>query len=147
MSAVRDELETIRCVELSILCARDIIVERNTEPPNLFAKVKFADEECSTHVYAGGCPQGARHDLVRLHCTEGDHKVTVELHDLPGFHVGSLVIDLLQVTAKEPTVMVFALQEAGDFHAAPSLHLGELAIRLETGLQHFYTPPPPGPPN
>ena len=110
-------------------------------------QVKFADEECSTHVYAGGCPKGARHDLVRLHCTEGDHKLTVELHDLPGFHVGSLVIDLLQVTAKEPTVMVFALQEAGDFHAAPSLHLGELAIRLETGLQHFYTPPPPGPPN
>ena len=34
--------------------------------------------------------------------------------------------------------MIFALQEAGDFHAAPSLHLGEVAIRIETDIHNRY---------
>merc|ERR1711998_165812 len=131
MSAVRQQVKTVRCIELSILCARNFIVERNAEPPSLSARVRFADEECSTHVYAGGCHPDAQHDVLRLHCTDDvAPELEIALYDVPNFHVGTASVDLRQFTSTESTTFILEISTPGDFQVPPSLNLGEIAVRF-----------------
>ena len=85
------------------------------------------------HGCVGGCHSDAHHDVFRLHCMDDtDPELTISLYDSPNFHIGTASIDLRQFTAVQSTTFVLQITAPGDFHAPPSLDLGEVAVRFET---------------